>query len=117
MSLEAKKFKKSILVATTAIIEQINLDPTDIKTTAQYALKAGISRKKLQATFRHLTGAGLQEYRLARRMDYASELLKAAEKPIKEIAIICQFKSQRAFTSAFKKVFDKTPKEYQDLYS
>jgi len=114
MSLETRKFKKNMLVAVAAIIEHIDQHPLDQKTTLQYAREAGINRKRLQATFRHLTGIGVQEYRLGRRMSIAGQLLQAGEKSIKEIAIICHFKSQRAFSTAFKKAFSMTPLQYQN---
>ena len=107
------RFKKHTLVVVAAIIEKINQHPVEAKKTAQYAKEANISRKKFQAAFRHITGSGVQEYRLIKRMIFASQLLQEGQKPIKEIAIICQFKSQRAFTTAFKKSFGLTPLEYQ----
>jgi len=106
-------FKKHTLVVVSAIIEKINQHPTEVKTTAEYAKEANISRKKLQAAFKHITGAGVQEYRLLKRMTFASQLLREGEKPIKEIALICQFSSQRAFTTAFKKSFGLTPLDFQ----
>ena len=112
MTLETK-FKKHTLVVVAAIIEQINQHPVDAKTTLQYAVEASISRKMLQAAFRYITGVGVQEYRITQRMNFAKQLLQEGEKPIKEIAGICQFKSQRAFTTAFKKTFGMTPMKYQ----
>ena len=109
------KFKKHTLEVVAAIIEQINQHPADVKTTNQYALETNINRKKLQAAFKHVTGVGLQEYRLIRRMNFARQLLQEGQKPIKEIAIICRFKSQRAFTTSFKNAFGVTPLEYQKI--
>jgi AraC-like DNA-binding protein len=107
------KFKKHTLVVVAGIIEQINQHPMDTKTTTDYAEAANINRKKFQAVFRYLTGTGVQEYKHIQRMRLACQLLREEDKPIKEIAIICGYKSQRAFTTAFKNAFGMTPLEYQ----
>ena len=108
------KFKKQLLVVVAAIIEKINQQPMDAKTTNEYAAEVFINRKKFQSAFRYLTGTGVQEYKNSQRMRIACQLLREEDKPIKEIAIICGFKSQRAFTTAFKNAFGMTPLEYQN---
>jgi AraC-like DNA-binding protein len=108
------KFKKHLLVVVAAIIEKINQHPMDAKTTEEYAADANINRKRFQAAFRHLTGAGVQEYKNSQRMRLACQLLREEDKPIKEIATICGFKSQRAFTTSFKNAFGLTPLQYQN---
>ena len=110
---QERRFKKYVLVASAATKKYIENNPLEGKTTRQLALDARISRKQLQAAFREITGMKIQEYLLAQRMKQASLLLKEGMLPIKEIAIICRYKSQRAFTTAFKKAFGMTPLEYQ----
>ena len=116
MTLEIR-FRKNTLVVVGGIIKQIDQHPNDTRTTSQYAKEAGMNRKRFQAAFKHLTGTGVQEYKNGLRMQIACQLLTEAEKPIKEIASICLFKSQRAFTTAFKKAFGMTPVEYQNKNS
>jgi AraC-like DNA-binding protein len=102
-------------MVVAAIIEQIDQHPMEAKTTTEYAKEASLNRKRFQAAFKYLTGTGVQEYRLNRRMLVASQHLQEDQKSIKEIAALCNFKSQRAFTAAFKKAFNMTPKEYLKL--
>lgn len=114
---QERQFKRYVLVASEITKASIEENPLVNKTTRQFALEANINRKKLQAAFKDLTGMGIREYLLSQRMKRARQLLHAGTIPIKEIAIICRYKSQRAFTSAFKRSFGLTPTEYQNLPS
>jgi AraC-like DNA-binding protein len=112
-----RRFKKYVLVASEATKAYIEENPLVDKTTSQFAEDVNINRKQLQAAFKELTGMGIQEYQLTQRMKKARQLLQAGNLPIKEIAITCRYKSQRAFTTAFKKTFGITPMEYQNQHS
>ena len=109
-----RRFKKYVWVASEATKVYIEENPLANKTTSQFAQDANINRKKLQAAFKELTGMGIQEYLLTQRMKQARQLLQDGKIPIKEIAITCNYKSQRSFTTAFKKAFGVTPMEYQN---
>lgn len=112
-----RQFKRYVLIAFTSTKEYIEKHPFEGKTTLQFAIDAKVNRKQLQAAFKNFTGMGLQEYLLAQRMKQAGLLLKEGNLPIKEIAITCRYKSQRAFTTAFKKAYGLTPLEYQKQHS
>lgn len=107
------RFKKHILIAVAATVTAIEKDPLDGKTTEEFAIIANINRKQLQAGFKAVTGMGPKQYRLQQRMLIALSMLKEGKAPIKEIALTCKFKSQRAFATAFKKRFKMTPSEFQ----
>lgn len=110
---QERQFKRYVLIAFAATKEYIEKHPFEGKTTSQYAIDVNVSRKQLQAAFKELTGMGLQEYLFGQRMKQAAFLLKKGNLPIKEVAITCGYKSQRAFTTAFKKAHGVTPLEYQ----
>jgi len=112
--IKERGFKKYVLAASTAIKESIDKNPLAVKTTNELAMEAMLSRKQLQAAFREVAGMGIQEYQLAQRLKHAALLLQAGNIPIKEIAATCRYKSQRAFTTAFKKAYGSTPLEYQN---
>lgn len=111
-----RRFKKYAQLASQATKTSIDENPFVIKTTSQYARDVKINRKLLQAAFKELTGVGIQEYQLMQRMERSRQLLKEGNCSIKEIAISCGYRSQRAFTTAFKRFFGITPTEYQHLH-
>jgi len=112
-----RPIKKHVLVAAEATKAYIEKHPLSNKTTSQFALDVKVSRKQLQRAFKELTGMGIQEYLLAKRMQQARQFLQSGTFPIKEVAIICNYKSQRSFTTAFKKAFGLTPLGYQNQHA
>lgn len=114
---QERQFKRYVLIAFTSTKEYIEKHPLDGKTTIQFAIDAKVNRKQLQAAFKTFTGMGLQEFLSAQRMKQAGLLLREGNLPIKEIALTCRYKSQRAFTTAFKKAYGVTPLEYQKKHS
>jgi AraC family transcriptional regulator len=111
---QERTFKRYVLVAFASTKEAIENNPFAGKTTSQFAIEANINRKQLQAAFRAFTGMGIQEYQLTQRMEQSRQLLKTGNSTIKAIAINCGYKSQRAFTTAFKRSFGLTPSEFQN---
>jgi AraC-like DNA-binding protein len=112
-----RRFKKHVVVVAEATKAYIEKNPLTDKTTNQFAMEANISRKQLQAAFKELTGMGIQEYLLAKRMQHARKLLQTGITPIKEIASTCRYGTQRSFTTAFKKHIGLTPAEYRYQHS
>ena len=53
------------------------------------------------------------EYIKSRRMAKAARLLMSTDMSIMEIAMICRFNSQEAFTRAFKKIYTLPPGKYR----
>jgi AraC-type DNA-binding domain-containing proteins len=109
-----KRFKKYVLIAVAIIVENICVKPLDDITTGELAQQFNISRKLLQVAFREIVGMGIKEYRNMKRMEMAQQLLADGNKSIKEIARTCLYKSQSAFTTAFKKMYGITPSEWQE---
>jgi AraC-like DNA-binding protein len=109
-----KRLKKYVLIAIAAILENIGNKPLDDTTTSQLARQVNINRKLLQEGFKEIVGMGIKEYRIMKRMEVAQQLLADGAKSIKEIAVMCRYKSQSAFTTAFKKLHGVSPTEWQD---
>lgn len=112
-----KRLKKYVLLAIAATVEQIEIKPLDDKPTLQLARDVNLNRKILQKGFRQVTGMGIKEFRIQKRMEVACQHLLQGEKYLKEIAFICRYKSQSAFSTAFKKTYGITPSKWQDLNS
>jgi AraC-like DNA-binding protein len=111
-----KQLKRYVLIAIAAIVDNICNKPLDDITTGELARQMNVSRKLLQAGFREIVGMGIKEYRNMKRMEIAQQLLAEGGKSIKEIACTCLYKSQSAFTTAFRKLYGMSPTEWQEQH-
>jgi AraC-like DNA-binding protein len=110
---DEKKMKKHTLITIASVIAFIDSQPLNNKTTAELAAEYSINRKLLQQGFKATKGMGIKEYHNLKRMEACKMMLKEGDFSVKQIAGICLYKSQRAFTNAFKKLYAITPTEYQ----
>lgn len=74
-----------------------------------------IGYSKFHATryFKKLTGITFREYISLRRLTFSAIELKETDESILNIAIKYGFSSQEAFTRAFKRTYNITPKIYR----
>ena len=75
--------------------------------------QAGFSKYHFARIFKWETGMNMWEYIKSRRMAKAARLLMSTDMSIMEIAMICRFNSQEAFTRAFKKIYILPPGKYR----
>ena len=64
--------------------------------------------------FTKTVGMTIHDYVVRRQLTEAAKLLVFSTKPIIEIAFICGYESQQAFTVAFKAMYKITPAEYRE---
>lgn len=64
--------------------------------------------------FTKTVGMTIHDYVVRRQLTEAAKLLVFSTKPIIEIAFICGYESQPAFTVAFKAMYKITPAEYRE---
>lgn len=74
---------------------------------------AGYSKFHFDRLFRYAVGEPLIEYVRKRKLTEASLELITTKKRIIEIALTYGFQSQQSFTTAFRKYFKTTPKQYR----
>lgn len=75
--------------------------------------KLYISKHYLMHRFKQETGFTIHNYIMQKRILLASELLR--EKiPATQVALQCGFKDYSTFQRAFKKIFQKTPRDYSN---
>ena len=72
------------------------------------------SRYYLHHMFTDKTGITMHDYILRRRLTEAAKLLIFSDRPIIEIALICGYESQQAFSSAFKAMYKIPPARYRE---
>lgn len=80
-----------------------------------YAKKIGYSKFYLTRQFKKETGLTVGEYVRRRRLAVAAFLLLHTEYTILDISFECQFRSQEAFTRAFKELYNVPPGKYRQM--
>ncbi len=67
----------------------------------------------LRRLFFNTVGLHLNDYVKRRQLTEAAKLLIISEKPIIDMALLCGYQSQQAFTNAFKSMYKPPPAEYR----
>ena len=89
-----------------------NLDgKIDLETVAN---EIHYSKYHLHRMFTSTVGMTIHDYVQRRQLTEAAKLLVFSEKPIIEIAFICGYESQQAFSAVFKSMYKIPPAEYRD---
>ncbi|MBQ8288670.1 MAG: helix-turn-helix transcriptional regulator [Clostridia bacterium] len=83
-------------------------------TVENVACNAGFSTDYFGKIFLAHTGFTVMEYARFVKLRQASKLLATTDKDILDIALTCGYESHEAFTRAFKKQYDQTPREYRE---
>lgn len=106
--------KKKSVIDIEAVISYIenNLDgKVELDTVARYV---HYSKYYIHRMFTKTVGMTIHDYVVRRQLTEAAKLLVFSTKPIIEIAFICGYESQPAFTVAFKAMYKITPAEYRE---
>ena len=72
------------------------------------------SKYHLHRMFTSTVGMTIHDYVQRRQLTEAAKLLVFSDKQIIEVAFICGYESQQAFSSAFKSMYKIPPAEYRD---
>ena len=89
-----------------------NLDgKIDLETVAN---EIHYSKYHLHRMFTSTVGMTIHDYVQRRQLTEAAKLLVFSDKPIIEIAFICGYESQQAFSAVFKSMYKIPPAEYRD---
>lgn len=72
------------------------------------------SKYHLHRLFTETVGMTIHDYVQRRQLTEAAKLLVFSDKPIIEIAFMCGYESQQAFSSAFKSMYKLPPAEYRE---
>ena len=113
---EARRpYSRYILCAIEAIKQHIDNSPFKHKTSAELFDHLPIpNRNTVEKAFKETYGSGIKEYQVRQRLE-ASKVFLEAGMTKKQVAHKCLYRSQSTFAAAFKKVFNLTPTEWQEL--
>ena len=84
------------------------LDLDTVTTAVHY------SKYHLHRMFTETVGMTIHDYVSRRQLTEAAKLLVFSKRSIMEIALICGYESQQAFTSVFKAMYKMPPTEYRE---
>ncbi|NVE00693.1 AraC family transcriptional regulator [Massilia sp. BJB1822] len=97
-----------------AAIQAIHADPARAWTVAAMAHIAGVSRSTFALRFKQKAGVAPLEYVLRWRMQLAARSLKSHHASISVIAQSLGYDSDSAFSHAFKRIMQCSPRQYRD---
>lgn len=89
--------------------------PERIQDANYYAEFCGMSISGFQHAYKRLFDVNVMTDINNSRFEYAKQLLRATNMPIREIATHCGYQSEFSFMRQFKKQVGKTPTEYRKL--
>lgn len=93
-------------------IGAMHTEPARRWTLQQLAAKAGMSRSSFAERFKEKVGAAPMDYLTRWRMMLAGERLANSSEPIGTIALSLGYESESAFSTAFKRVMARSPRQY-----
>ena len=95
-----------------AAINAMHGDPARRWTLQELAEQAGMSRSSFALKFKETVGASPMEYLTRWRMLLAGDRLANSSDPVSVIARSLGYESEPAFSTAFKRVMDCSPRHY-----
>lgn len=96
------------------VIEYIENHLNDKLTLETAADAVHFSKYHLHRMFTEITGMTIHDYIQRRQLTEAAKLLVFSDKPIIDIAFLCGYESQQAFSAAFKSMYKFPPAEYRE---
>jgi AraC-like DNA-binding protein len=93
-------------------INSMHDDPAHGWTLKELAKRAGMSRSTFALKFKEKVGASAMEYLTRWRMLLAGDRLVNSSDPISVVALSLGYKSESAFSTAFKRVMGCSPRQY-----
>lgn len=95
----------------TAIVA-MHAEPARRWTLQQFAAMTGMSRSSFAERFKQKVGTSPMDYLTRWRMMLAGERLANGSEPISTIALSLGYESESAFSTAFKRVMARSPRQY-----
>jgi AraC-like DNA-binding protein len=93
-------------------IGAMHAEPARRWTLQQLAAMTGMSRSSFAERFKEKVGAAPMDYLTRWRMMLAGDRLTNSREPISTIALSLGYESESAFSTAFKRVMERSPRQY-----
>ncbi len=98
------------------ILDQLLLEDCSNVKLADFARGMGVCPRQAERIIKNYYGSSFKKLRYESKMAKAATLLERESISIEECSVRCGYSSLTAFSAAFKKKYNMTPKEYQRLY-
>ena len=105
---------KNTIANIETVIEYIENNLSDTLTLEKVSKAVHYSKYHLHRLFSDVVGMTIHDYIGRRQLTEAAKFLVFSEKPIIEIALICGYESQQAFSFAFKSMYKIPPAQYRE---
>ena len=105
---------KNHIINIEAVIDYIETHLDGKLNLEMVAEAVHYSKYHLHRMFTNTVGITIHDYVQRRQLTEAAKLLVFSNKPIIEIAFICGYESQQAFSSIFKAMYKISPAEYRN---
>ena len=105
---------KNHIVDIEAVIDYIESHLDEKLDLEKVSEAVHYSKYYLHRMFTNTVGMTIHDYVQRRQLTEAGKLLIFSDKPIIEIAFLCGYESQQAFSSAFRSMYKMPPAQYRD---
>jgi len=109
----APPFARDVPAGLAAAVGAMRADLSRNHTVSRLAKSAGMSRSRFAHAFRSCFGRSPIEYLRGLRLEYAAELLRSGEVPVKLIGARVGYTSRTAFAQAFRQTFGVSPTAFR----
>src|SRR4029077_20345224 len=98
------------------IKEFVDAKMEDELTVCEMAQSVELSTAHFSRMFRKSTGESPHRFVLRHRVERATEMLRAAEARVLDVAVACGFKTQQHFARVFRRMRGASPTEYRQEF-
>ena len=111
---EEGKAMENCIIDIETVIDYIESHLDEKLDLEKVSEAAHYSKYHLHRMFTNTVGMTIHDYVQRRQLTEAAKLLIFSTKPIIEVAFLCGYESQQAFSSAFKSMYKVPPGQYRD---
>ena len=111
---EERNTMENFIMNIEKVIDYIELHLDEKLDLEKVSEAVHYSKYYLHRMFTNTVGMTIHDYVQRRQLTEAAKLLIFSAKPIIEVAFLCGYESQQAFSSAFKYMYKFTPAQYRD---
>lgn len=117
MKLPKKHYSLYVLNDVASVKKHLDDDPVKYKSSSDLLNKVTTAnRKSIEKAFKEIYGHGIKTYHVKQRLEKSKKYLEEGM-TVKLAASTCLYKSQSAYSTAFKKEFSMTPTEWLKIVS
>jgi AraC-like DNA-binding protein len=110
--IQKNNYSLYVLNDVATVKKHLDNDPFEYKTCSELLNKvASANRKSVEKAFKDICGYGIKTYHVKQRLERSKKYL-AEGMAIKLVAATCLYRSQSAYSTAFKKEFAITPTDW-----